>query len=180
MKLPDGKFAVIVADPPWNWRAWSSRGEGRSASRHYDVMSLDDIMAMPVEDIAADDCALFLWATSPMLPQAIEVMDAWGFTYKTVAFMWIKVALSGRPMTGMGYWTQQNAEFVLLGTRGRPRRKSASVHSVVMERRGRHSEKPEAVQERIEELLDGPYCELFARRRRDGWTCWGNELEEEI
>lgn len=176
VRLPRGKFACILADPPWTFRTYSAKGEGRSASQHYDVMSLDDIKAMPVERVAADDCYLFLWATTPHLPQAFDVMAAWGFTYSTVGFVWVKKAANGQLHVGMGYHTRQNAELVLIGRRGSPRRLSRSVRQIVVARRREHSRKPVQVHARIEDLCPGPRLELFARERRKGWRSWGNEV----
>ena len=177
--LPKGPWPVILADPPWSWNARSPKGEGRSAKRHYNVMTLDDLCALPVEDVSATDSLLFLWCLNSMIPQAMQVMSAWGFTYKTVAFAWIKMRQDLRaPSTGMGFWTRQSMEMVLLGTRGHPKRISASVQQTILAARMAHSRKPTIVHDRIEELVDGPYLELFARRHHEGWTCWGNELEE--
>ena len=179
--FPDGKFKVILADPPWDFRVRSPKGAGRSASQHYGTMPTKDICALPVADLADKDCALFLWATGTMLPDAFEVMKAWGFTYKSMAFTWIKVNKDGEtPFTGMGFWTRQNAEYVLLGTRGRPKRLSASVHQVVLDKRMKHSRKPDEVHRRIQQLVSGPYIELFARRPFPGWAVWGNELLPEV
>jgi len=179
--FPAGKFKVILADPPWDFRVRSPKGAGRSASQHYGTMPTKDICALPVADLADKDCALFLWATGTMLPDAFEVMKAWGFTYKSMAFTWIKVNKDGEtPFTGMGFWTRQNAEYVLLGTRGRPKRLSASVHQVVLDRRMKHSRKPDEVHRRIQQLISGPYIELFARRPFPGWAVWGNELSPEV
>jgi len=176
-RLPDGRFGVIYADPPWHFTTRSPKGQGRSASRHYKTMTLREIMDMPVSGISADDCALFMWAIDPMLPHALQVIEAWGFQYKTVAFTWVKEnRASDGYFTGMGYWTRANPEMCLLATRGRPRRLARDVRQLVMAPRGRHSEKPEEVARRIERLVPGPYCELFARRKRDGWTVWGNEI----
>ena len=111
------KYNVILADPPWSFRAWSSKGMGRSAEQHYPTMRLEDIKALPVSDLAAGDCVLFLWATFPMLKEALEVIDTWGFTYKTVAFTWVKENRKSPGLFwGLGYWTRANAEVCLLAT----------------------------------------------------------------
>lgn len=179
--FPEGKFKAILADPPWDFRVRSPKGAGRSASQHYGTMPTPDICALPVLDMADKDCALFLWATGTMLPAAFEVMAAWGFTYKSMAFTWIKMNKDGEtPFTGMGFWTRQNAEYVLLGTRGRPKRLSASVHQVVLDKRMKHSRKPDEVHRRIQQLVSGPYIELFARRPFPGWAVWGNEIPAEV
>jgi len=126
----------------------------------------------------ADDSVLFLWTTDPLLPQALEVMAAWGFAYKTVAFTWVKTSDSGGgtyPM-GLGYWTRANPEMCLLGTRGSPKRRDKAVPKLLFAYRGQHSEKPVEVNHRIRRLVDGPYIEIFARRRVEGWATRGNEL----
>lgn len=173
------KFAVIYADPPWKFKAYSGKGKQRSADRRYDTQSLDKIKAMPIEKLAAKDCALLMWAVLPEFPGALEVIKAWGFEYKTVAFVWIKQNRSGKGLFwGMGYWTRANAEVCLLATRGKPRRRAKGVHQVVMSPVRDHSRKPDEVRTRIQQLLSGPYIELFARgKARPGWTAWGNEAE---
>ena len=136
---------------------------------------------LPIADLAAPDCALFLWVTDPLLPRAIELIQAWGFEYKTVGFYWVK--LNARPkhgadfFTGLGYWTRANPEQCLLATRGKPMRRAKDVRRVVVESRREHSRKPECVRERIERLVSGPYLELFARETKPGWDCWGNQAK---
>ena len=173
------KYSVILADPPWAFRAWSNKGMGRSAEQHYSTMRLEDIKALPVADLAAEDCVLFLWATFPMLKEALEVIDTWGFTYKTVAFTWVKENRKSPGLFwGLGYWTRANAEVCLLATRGSPKRQSAAVHQVILSPVERHSKKPDAVRERIVALMgDVPRVELFARQETPGWDVWGNEVE---
>lgn len=183
--LPKGHFGAILADPPWRFQVWSEKtGNGRSASNHYATMLIDDIYALPVKELAAKDSVLFLWAAWPMLAEAMKTIEAWGFTYKTCAFAWMKA--DGRQldmfrgeMTAdmkMGYWTRSNSEVCLLATRGEPKRLARDVRQGIIEPARRHSRKPEAVYEKIERLVEGPYLELFARRReRVGWTLWGNE-----
>jgi|SRR6185312_2550332 len=172
-------FQVILADPPWHFKVRSPRGEGKSAVRYYPVMSLSDIKALPVPELAAPDAVLFLWAIWPMMPQALEVMAAWGFTFKTVGFTWAKQTKHGRWHIGTGYWTRANGEVCLLGTRGRPRRISRSVRQLVVAKTGAHSAKPPEVRERIVELMgDVPRIELFARERADGWQAWGLDCPE--
>lgn len=172
--LPAGPFGAIVADPPWDFRVWSNRGKGRSAEQHYPVMSLAEIKALPVAESAAPDCALFLWATDPMLPQALDVIAAWGFTYKTVGFCWAKTCRKSDGWhVGLGYWTRANAEQCLFATRGKPQRSSKSVRRLIVAPVREHSRKPDEAQERIEALVPGPYLELFARHDRPGWSNWG-------
>lgn len=170
-----GRYGAILADPPWRFRTYAPRGGNRSAERHYPTMSLQEIKQLPVVSLAADDCALFLWATDPMLPQALEVMAAWGFAYKTIAFTWCKVnEKSGAFPMGTGYWTRANPEQVLLGTRGRPRRLAKDVARLVIAPRREHSEKPGLINTEIARLVAGPYVELFGRFPSAGWEMWGD------
>lgn len=185
--LERGKYGAILADPPWSFEVWSkATGNGRSAESHYSTMSARQISRMPVDELAAKDCVLFLWATWPTLPQAFDLICHWGFTYKTCAFDWMK-ADNTQPhffedeiqaQVGMGYWTRANTEPCLLAVRGRPKRINADVRMGIIAPRREHSRKPDGIHERIERLVAGPYCELFARQRRKGWDCWGNETDK--
>ena len=142
-------------------------------------MTIKDIKALPVSELAAGDCALFLWITMPMLCEAWEVMEAWGFSYKTAAFVWIKLNQKADSVYwGMGHWTRANAELCLLATRGTPRRQAKNIHQVILSRIEEHSKKPEEARRRIEALMgDVPRVELFARQTAPGWDVWGNEVE---
>jgi N6-adenosine-specific RNA methylase IME4 len=171
-------YGVILADPPWAFATYSHKGKGRSAEAHYNCMSISDIKALPVPGWAAPDCALFLWATDPLLPQALEVIAAWGFVYKTVALTWVKKTKDGTGFPiGCGYWTRSNPELCMFAIRGRPQRLSRSVRQLIVAPRREHSRKPEEVYARIEALVRGPYLELFAREQRPGWASWGAEVE---
>ena len=179
--FPAKKYNVIYADPPWAFRVWSEKGKERSADKHYSCMTLDDLKQMPVNSITAGDgCALFMWATFPMLREALELIEAWGFEYKTCAFCWVKQNPNrGGVFAGLGRWVQGNAELCLLATKGHPHRISKSVRQIVEAPRGRHSEKPAEVRDRIVQLMgDLPRIELFARQAADGWDCWGNEAPQ--
>lgn len=180
--MMDKKYSVIVADPPWPYRVWSTKGMGRSAESHYPTMSMDDIKALPVAKLADRNCALFLWITFPMLREAWSVLDAWGFTFKTVAFVWIKLNRRADGLfTGMGYWTRANAEICLLATRGHPKRQAKNIHQVIISHVEEHSKKPIEARQRIELLMgDVSRVELFARQRPPGWDVWGNEVENTI
>lgn len=173
--LPDKRYGVIYADPPWLFETWSDAGKAdTSADNHYPTCALGEIMCLNVPSISADDCALFLWATAPMLPHALEVMDAWGFKYVTHV-MWAK------DRTGTGYWFLNKHELLLLGARGDvpPPAMGTRWSSVVEARRGRHSEKPEAFYELIETYFPNlPKIELYARVARPGWEVWGLEAPE--
>ena len=179
--FPDKKYSIIYAAPPWGYQ---NRGTRAAANKHYGTMTLDEIKKMGVGvaggGIASDDCALFMWATFPMLKEAIEVIEAWGFTYKTVAFNWVKQNKSGEGLfMGLGNWTRSNSEVCLLAVKGKPKRVSAKVRSVLISPLERHSKKPDEVRDRIVELMgDLPRIELFARSGAPGWDCWGNEAPE--
>lgn len=173
--MPHG-YGAILCDPPWAFSTWSKTRQTRSAENHYAIMTLDDICALPVADLAKPDCALFLWCINSMIPQALQVIDAWGFTYKTVAFTWAKRTPTDKAWhVGMGFWTRQNTEQCLLATRGKPKRKSAGVRQLVVSPRRQHSRKPDSVRESIVALVDGRYAELFARDLCPGWDSWGLE-----
>lgn len=185
IQLPNGKFKVIYADPPWTQKAWSAKGdEGRP--QHYDRMTLKAMCDLPISDMADKDCHLFMWTTSPHLEQAFTLMKAWGFKYSSVGFTWIKLNPKATTLfftpsdlhTGMGYTTRKNAEFCLLGRRGSPRRQRKDVHEVIISQRREHSRKPTEAYERIEAYCEGPRLELFARTQREGWSVWGNETEK--
>jgi N6-adenosine-specific RNA methylase IME4 len=176
------KFNIIYADPPWSFDTYSDKGKGRSPEQHYSVMTIKGICALPVADIAAKDSILFMWATYPRLPEAFEVINTWGFAYKTVAFTWAKLNPCGIGFSlGLGFWTRANPEICLLATRGKPKRVSGNVPNLVIAPRGRHSAKPPEVRERIVKLVgDLPRIELFARERASGWACWGNQVQSDI
>lgn len=177
--LPDKKYSIIYADPPWGYQ---NRGTRAAASKHYGTMTVEEIKKMGVGDagggIANSDCALFMWATFPMLREALEVIEAWGFTYKTIAFNWVKQNKTGAGLFwGLGNWTRSNSEICLLAVKGKPKRVSASVHSVILSPVQQHSRKPAEARDRIVELMgDLPRIELFARETAPGWDSWGNEV----
>ena len=171
------RFRTIYADPPWEFRVYSGAGKDRSADRHYKTGGLDSIKALPVEALAHKDCALFMWCVMPELQGALDVIKAWGFEFKTVAFTWVKQNKSGEGLFwGMGYWTRANAELCLLATRGHPERLDKGVHQVLLSPIQEHSRKPDEIRKRIERLIGGPRLELYARRECEGWTTWGNEI----
>ena len=185
-------YGAIYADPAWKYRTRTPEGLGRSADRHYKTMTLEEIMALPVRDLATRDCHLFMWITGPFLAIGahVPVLKAWGFRPSSIAFVWLKSkkeTAQGRihapPLDesafvhGMGQTTKQNAEYVILGRRGSPRRMSKSVRQEIIEPRRQHSRKPDCTRDRIREYV-GPdirCCELFGRTQLEGWDSWGNE-----
>ena len=179
--FPTGKYGAILADPPWTFEAYSGpRLAQRSAHAHYGLEPADGLAAFPVQDLAAPNCALFMWAVDSHIDQGIELMRAWGFEYKTIAFIWVKTCKSdpAKPRMGMGLWTRKQAEICLMGTRGKPPRQDKGVRQVIMEPRREHSRKPDEVYARIDRLVDGPYLELFARQKWPGWDAWGDEVDK--
>ena len=170
--LPTKRYGVILADPEWRFETYSREtGMDRAADNHYPTSVTDDICARPVGDIAADDCVLFLWVTVPMLPDALRVMEAWGFSYKS-HFIWNKDKI------GTGYWNRNKHELLLVGTRGNipAPAMGEQAHSVIDAPVRMHSEKPVAFYALIEAYFPNlPKIELNARRARPGWKAWGNE-----
>lgn len=179
--FPKKKYDVIYADPPWSYND-KMKGHSFSLDHEYETQSKQWIERLPVQDLANDDCVLFLWVTSPLLDEGLAVMEAWGFKYKTVAFVWSKTTKNGKLVSNLGKWTMGNVEMCILGIKGRPNkwREVKNVKQLVQAERTRHSEKPHEVRERIEELLgERSRIELFARARVPGWDAWGNEVPED-
>lgn len=174
------KYQIIYADPPWKHVSWPAGN--RRPERHYPVMSLQEIMELPVKNLADDNCWLFLWTTGPHLMAANKVIESWGFAYRTIGFTWTKLNKTNDNLAfGCGSTTRANAEFCLLATKGRCRRVSADVLSAVITRRERHSKKPDEVRNRIIRLCGNlPRIELFARERHPGWDVFGNQVEGSI
>lgn len=184
--MTDGGFRCILADPPWRFNSlWGGRPKkvggnypSRAIDSHYDTLSMQEIKDLPVASVAATDCVLFLWCCWPTIKSAFDVIDAWGFTYKTCAFSWMKAhpkAEETVPFMGLGYWTRANTEPCLLATRGKPKRVGTDVRQGIIAPRREHSRKPDEIHGRIERLVDGPRLEMFSRQVRQGWTAWGNE-----
>lgn len=166
---------VLVADCPWLFGD-KLPGDGiRGAVKHYGCLTVPELCAFPLPELDAN-CLLFLWRVAAMQREALDVMAAWGFTLKS-ELVWRKLTKTGKPWFGMGRYVRAAHETCLIGVRGRVQVKSRSVRSMFEAPAGRHSEKPEAFYSIVEQLSDGPYVELFARRRRDGWLQHGNELE---
>lgn len=177
------KYNIIYADPPWCFKTYSPKGkEHKSADAHYSCMNINDIYNLPIDKLAAEDCILFLWVTFPLLQEGLETIKRWGFTYKTIAFNWVKKnKKSDSLFWGCGFWTRSNSEICLLATKGKPKRISAGVHSVVMTHIEEHSKKPAEIRNKIVSLVgDLPRIELFARQKTEDWDVWGNEVESDI
>ena len=167
---PDGRivrrYKTILADPPWQRNQTGARG----AANHYDLMSLERIKAMPVADLAADNSHLYMWCPNGLLEDALEVIKAWGFTYRSM-LVWIK------PRLGLGVYIRNAHETLLFATHGKcPVKFKAQPSWLFAPFLPPHSHKPEEQFAVIQRLSDGPYLELFARRRTHGWDCWGNEV----
>jgi len=179
MLIHQQKFNIIYADPPWKY---DNKGGQGVAENHYPTMSINEICMLPVSDLAAEDSVLFLWTTFPMLAEAMQVISAWGFQYKTVGFVWLKQ--NRKALTwffGMGFWTRGNAEICLLATLGKPKRQDKGVHQFIISPIEQHSKKPDETRERIVRLMgDIPRVELFARQASPGWEVWGNEVESTV
>ena len=172
------RFGAIMADPGIAFRAYSSKGEGRSPQRHYRCSSVAELLKLRIADIASADCFLFLWVPLRSVDLVGPLMCAWGFVFSGSAFVWAKQNKTGAGwFMGNGYGTRHNAEVCWLGRRGKPQRKSMAVRELIVAPRREHSRKPDEVYQRIEALTAGPYLELFARQQWPGWTCVGDELE---
>jgi N6-adenosine-specific RNA methylase IME4 len=174
--FPNKKYQIIYADPPWSYNDKMS-GHSFSLDHEYITQSKDWISKLPVGSIAAVDSVLFMWAVSPQLPEALQVMSSWGFKYVTVAFCWSKHSKNGKKIKNLGRWTMGNIEICLLGRKGKPQRICKNVYQLVEAERTKHSKKPEEVRDRIVSLMgDIPRIELFARQKTEGWDVWGNEV----
>lgn len=189
------KYDIIYADPPW---AYNDKNCSGAAAAQYETMSLTDIQALPINKLASDNAVLFMWATYPKMDEALQVIKAWGFKFKSIAFQWIKLNKSADINSmrkainesnsidevmkkccffGLGRWTRGNSEPCLIAVKGKPFRISPSVGQLVFEPLTRHSAKPTIVRDKITALIgDKPRIELFARQYADGWDCWGNEV----
>jgi len=177
--FPNKKYNIIYADPPWNFKTYSDKGKrAKFGWGAYNTMSDKDIYSMPLREISDENCILFLWATYPKIQTAFETIKRWGFTYKTVAFTWVKQNKLGNGLwLGLGYWTRANAEICLLATKGHPHRINAGIRQVIISPRRKHSQKPDEARDRIIQLVgDLPRIELFARQKTEGWDVWGNEV----
>lgn len=185
------KYDIIYADPPWRYQDKSCEG---ACAKHYNTMSVEEICALPVANLAAKDCTLFMWATYPQMHEALKVIAAWGFKYKTIAFQWVKLnrnvklnnftiatvqdILHKACFFGLGRWTRGNTECCLLATKGKPHRENNAVSQLIFAPLTKHSSKPPEARDRIKTLMGGgtQAIELFAREQVEGWDCWGDEV----
>lgn len=178
------KYNIIYADPPWSYKDKRDKHPRMcgGAISHYNTMSIEQIKLLPIKELAADNCMLFLWVTFPNLQEGLDVIKAWGFKYKTLGFSWIKTNKNnGKPFFGIGYYTKSNCEVCLIGVKGKPIKVSNSVSSVIISPRQEHSKKPDQIRDKIVELCgDVPRIELFARQKAEGWDVWGNEVKSDI
>lgn len=179
-RWPFGKYGAIYMDVPWHFETYSDRGQGRAPN--YPTMTADELFALPVPELAADDCAMFMWVVQEQLELAMALLKYWGFKYKTRAFVWVKTTVHDKAHFGKGHWTRTNPEDCWLATKGKPKRLHADVrelltdeplNEVVISQKRENSRKPDSVYEWIERLVAGPYVELFGRTNRRDWTSWG-------
>lgn len=180
--FPNKKYQVIYADPPWTYKQQGKTARGIAAN-NYPTMTTEDICNLPIDRIKTDTTILLMWATFPNISEALKVIDAWGFIYKTAAFVWVKKNKRNKDTNfwGMGAYTRANAEVCLLAisknTKATEIVKRHDIHQIIESSVLRHSEKPNEVRVAIEALLgDIPRIELFARQEVEGWDCWGNEV----
>lgn len=174
------KYKIIYADPPWEYDDKSLNRGG--AERHYKTVANKDLYGIDVAGVCDEDCILFMWATFPKMQEALDLIKAWGFEYKTNAFTWVKKnKVADSLFWGMGRWTRSNAEVCLLAVKGKPKRVDMGVHSVIEAKIMQHSRKPQEARDRILKLCgDLPRLEMFAREVPEGWDVWGNEVEHDL
>lgn len=182
--FPNKKYNIIYADPPWDFNSKQLQqynGERfKSLNEVYDTVKTKDMEEWDVQSICQDDCAIFMWTTDAHLHEAIHLMEAWGFKYITVAFVWAKKTERGNQISTLGAWTMKNCELCLLGTKGGmlKYKKCNNVKQLVEAVRTEHSKKPQEVRDNIVKIFgDIPRIELFARQQTEGWDVWGNEVE---
>jgi N6-adenosine-specific RNA methylase IME4 len=177
MELPNKKYRIIYADPPWQYSNFSGKGTAYGdATAHYNTMSIEELKKLPVQNIADNNCILFMWATYPNLKEALELLESWSFEYKTVAFTWVKTR-GGKYYSGLGFYTNSNCEICLIGRKGKFERKHKDVKQLIVSELKEHSKKPSEIRNRIIDLCgDLPRIELFSRDKIEGWDVWGNQL----
>jgi len=172
------KYGTIIADPPWLFKNYSEKGQGKGAAVQYNCVPTNALADLPVAHLAAPDCALFMWGTFPMMPDALALMKAWGFEYKSGG-PWAKQSSTGKKWAfGTGYIFRSAAEFFIVGTIGKPKVLSRSVRNLIVAPVREHSRKPNDLHRMAEQMYAGPRCELFAREPRAGWDVWGNQTDK--
>ncbi len=177
------RYSIIYADPAWSFNNKNTGGNMKSgADAHYPAMSVDDMCKLPINELADDDCVLFMWWVASQSKEAIKLVESWGFTIKTMTgFNWVKLTALGNLFFGMGFWTRAGSEMCLIATKGKPKRINAGVRSVVQSEILAHSRKPNIFRKKIIELMgDLPRIELFAREQNEGFDVWGNQVENSI
>jgi len=193
--FPNKKYQIIYADPPWEygrgvWQVYRpcNKGEKRFINDFYPTIKIKDLKNINVKDISDKDCALFIWVTYSHLKEGLDLIESWGFKYKTVAFIWIKESNRGKVLCNIGAWTMGNSEMCLIATKGNMLKfkKNNCIRQLVEAVRTGHSKKPPIIRENIVKLFgDLPRIELFARPPKDrlfedesykGWDVWGNEV----
>lgn len=173
-QIPPMKYGLIMADPPWLFKNWSKAGEKKNPTSHYDCMDMESFADWPVHLLAAPDCVLWLWATNPMLPQAIDLVGRWGFRFATAGH-WVKRTKNGHLQFGTGYRLRSSGEPFLIATIGNPKT-GKSVRSVVDAKVREHSRKPDEAYSAAEALVPGVWrLDMFSRQEREGWDCFGLE-----
>ena len=184
MELPNKKYNVIYADPPWHYGSKSAvnntkGNEIKPLSNHYNTMRLEELKALPINNLTKEDSVCFMWVTDSHIDEALKIFKSWGFEYKTIAFNWVKTTSNGNYCKNVAPWTMKSSEICLLGTKGKMTKykQANNIESLVIAERTKHSKKPEEVRKRIELLFgDLPKIELFARQKTEGWDVWGNEV----
>jgi len=183
IEFPNKKYQIIYADPPWQYTGRQYQSGNRKFEhlelKHYNTMPIQDIKNLPVKDITDKDCICFMWVTDSHLKEGIELMEAWGFKYKTIAFNWVKHYESGKECILFAPWILKSWEICLLGTKGSmlKYKKVNNIRGLLQEVRTKHSKKPNEARLRIDKMFGNiPKIELFARQKYDGWDCWGNEV----
>jgi N6-adenosine-specific RNA methylase IME4 len=168
-------YDLLMVDPPTEFELYSDKGAAKSAAAHYDLMEWDAIAALPVGQLARRDCLLVLWACAPTLPRSLDLLRAWGFTYKTEV-IWAKVTKNGKPAMGPGYIARTLHEPIIIATTGEPKLAHA-FRSLIPGVRRRHSEKPEEIYRECERVMPGAFrADLFSRKTRPGWDVWGDQV----
>lgn len=184
--FPNKKYQIIYADPPWSFNRGvfqDDERDDRLIEEQYRTMDKESLRMLPVRDLADENAALFLWVTDSHLKEGVELIERWGFTYRTIAFIWEKITKHGKTCATVGAWTMKNCEVCLLGIKGNmlQYKEINNLYQLVRAIRTSHSKKPDQVRRNIEQLFgDLPRIELFARERSYGWDAWGNEVDSDV